>query len=225
VIAEAAISQSESGFTVTPYGQSLGLSNSDINGNASHNIFTSYAGFNIVDRDAGGNVITIALSGSIPEPRALVLLVFAGALLCLQRHRPGVTTAAMVLAGSLRDDDANEIVLKPEEYLALIHRRDDRDRHRERDQCIHRCWPRAKEGGYIPADDPIFDPWPHPGHALCCALRCEGGKHEIVSNLPQVRERRGCRLRHRHAYLRHSRYTQNQNTAHRQDSLQNVWRP
>jgi hypothetical protein len=77
IVSEAALSQSESGFTVTPFGASLGLSNSDINGNASHNIFTSYAGFTVVDLDAAGNVITIAYSGTIPEPSTAALWILA----------------------------------------------------------------------------------------------------------------------------------------------------
>jgi PEP-CTERM motif-containing protein len=85
----AALSQGEAGFTVTPYGAGLGLTNADINGNASHCIFTSFAGFNVVDQDAQGNVISIALSGSIPEPSTISLMAVCGALFGLCQCRRG----------------------------------------------------------------------------------------------------------------------------------------
>lgn len=73
IVSAASVSQGESGFTVTPLGSSLGLTAADVNGNFSHAIFTSIGPFQVVDQDAAGNVITIALSGSIPEPSTLVL--------------------------------------------------------------------------------------------------------------------------------------------------------
>jgi hypothetical protein len=73
IVSAASVSQSETGFTVTPFGASLGLLNSDINGNFSHAIFTSFGGFDVVDMDANGNVVSIAISGIIPEPSTFVL--------------------------------------------------------------------------------------------------------------------------------------------------------
>ncbi len=53
--------QSESGFTVTAFGASLGLTSGDVNGNASHNIFPSApVGFDVVDIDASGNIMSVA---------------------------------------------------------------------------------------------------------------------------------------------------------------------
>jgi hypothetical protein len=74
--------QSESGFTVTPFGASLGLSNSDVNGNASHNIFTSTAGMNIVDMDSQGHILSLAVRAQVteegvvgvPEPATMTML-------------------------------------------------------------------------------------------------------------------------------------------------------
>lgn len=54
VVTAPALSQGEGGFTVTPFGASLGLVNSDVNGNFSHNIFSDTFGLNIVDVDADG---------------------------------------------------------------------------------------------------------------------------------------------------------------------------
>lgn len=54
------LEQSEIGYTVTPFGASLGLTNSDINGNFSHTIFNGTFGLNVVDRDASGNIVSLA---------------------------------------------------------------------------------------------------------------------------------------------------------------------
>ncbi|HEX7880171.1 MAG TPA: hypothetical protein VF720_12220 [Candidatus Eisenbacteria bacterium] len=55
-----AIDQSEVGNTVTAYGAGLGLTNADVNGNASHTIFTAYGTLSPVDLDAAGRVLTVA---------------------------------------------------------------------------------------------------------------------------------------------------------------------
>ena len=52
--------QPEANYTITAFGSSLGLVASDANGNFSHNIFTSIAGLNVVDKDASGMVISLA---------------------------------------------------------------------------------------------------------------------------------------------------------------------
>lgn len=44
------VDQSEVGNTVTPFGAGLGLTNADINGNASHVVFTYINGYSVVDR-------------------------------------------------------------------------------------------------------------------------------------------------------------------------------
>ncbi len=87
VVSAASVSQSESGFTLTSFGAGLGLTPNDVNGNFSHAIFTSYAGFEVVDQDAADSVVTIALSGSIPEPSAALLAGLALASTVLSRRR------------------------------------------------------------------------------------------------------------------------------------------
>ncbi len=92
VVSSTAFNQTETGFTVTAFGASLGLTNSDVNGNFSHNIFTSVpAGLLPVDLDAAGNVMSVAgrTQLSAPEPNALALLAPAmlAATLILRRRR------------------------------------------------------------------------------------------------------------------------------------------
>jgi len=60
VVSAATVNQNESGFTVTPFGAGLGLSDTDVNGNASHVVFTATAGLNVVDVDADGRILSIA---------------------------------------------------------------------------------------------------------------------------------------------------------------------
>lgn len=79
VVSSTAFNQTETGITVTAFGTSLGLSDADVNGNFSHNIFTSNGGLDPVDIDRFGNVLTLAGrgqigAGGVPEPTSLVLL-------------------------------------------------------------------------------------------------------------------------------------------------------
>ncbi len=60
VVSAASVDQGESGFTVTPFGAGLGLTDADVNGNASHVVFTSTAGLTTVDQDAAGRILSIA---------------------------------------------------------------------------------------------------------------------------------------------------------------------
>jgi hypothetical protein len=60
IVSAVNVDQGESGFTVTPFGASLGLTNADINGNASHAVFTGINGFTVVDTDASGRILSIA---------------------------------------------------------------------------------------------------------------------------------------------------------------------
>jgi hypothetical protein len=65
VVVSNALNQSEEGFTVTPFGAALGVTNDDVNGAFSHNIFAGDGGLNVVDFDAAGNIMTLAFRGNI----------------------------------------------------------------------------------------------------------------------------------------------------------------
>ena len=69
------------GYTVTPFGASLGLTNDDVN-DPTHNSFGVTAGLNVVDTDAAGVPTTLAgnvtIGGGgftpVPEPASMALL-------------------------------------------------------------------------------------------------------------------------------------------------------
>ncbi|RYG22510.1 PEP-CTERM sorting domain-containing protein [bacterium] len=87
VTSGVSLDQNESGFTVTPFGNSLGLTDNAINGNASHNFFTSYGGLSVVDRDASGRVMSVAgRVDVVPEPLSIIALSL-GTLALLRRRR------------------------------------------------------------------------------------------------------------------------------------------
>jgi hypothetical protein len=65
VVSSTPADQSEGGFTLSPFGESLGLTVSDINGNFSHNIFDDDAGLNVVDFDGQGRIISLAGRGIV----------------------------------------------------------------------------------------------------------------------------------------------------------------
>jgi hypothetical protein len=87
-------SEAENGNTLTPFGLSLGLANSDVNGNFSHNVFTATGGMTVVDVDAGQEILSLAFSGrltghGVPEPSTLAVLggSLAGLIAMRVRHR------------------------------------------------------------------------------------------------------------------------------------------
>lgn len=96
VVTAPQVNQNETGFTVTAFGASLGLANSDVNGNASHNVFAATFGMQIVDVDASGRILSLATrsridgdEGVVPEPSsALLLLAGVGLVVFLGRRRP-----------------------------------------------------------------------------------------------------------------------------------------
>ncbi len=69
VVSAANKNQGEVGFAVSSFGAGLGLTNSDVNGNASHNVFLNDGGLHIVDSDAQGQIMSIAgVTASVPTP-------------------------------------------------------------------------------------------------------------------------------------------------------------
>ncbi|PWU21513.1 MAG: hypothetical protein C5B50_01585 [Verrucomicrobia bacterium] len=75
VTTSAALNQPETGNTVTPFGASLGLVNSDINGNASHAIFLSAGGLNTVDLDPSSHILSVAGQNVVIPPPNNSLIV------------------------------------------------------------------------------------------------------------------------------------------------------
>jgi uncharacterized membrane protein len=60
VVSSMAHGQIETGFKVTSAGAALGLTDSDVNGNASHNVFTASGGLDVIDTDASGEILSLA---------------------------------------------------------------------------------------------------------------------------------------------------------------------
>ena len=93
LVTSTALSEAENGNTLTPFGSSLGLTTADINGNFSHNIFTATGGMTVVDRDSGGQILSLGFSGQLtsggvtPEPASLFLMGTGLATLVLWRLR------------------------------------------------------------------------------------------------------------------------------------------
>jgi len=94
VASSTAFSQTETGITVTAFGASLGLTDADVNGNFSHNIFQGTFGLQIVDVDRFGNTLSLAGRGQvdpgggiIPEPGTIVLLAWGVAGFAFRRRQ------------------------------------------------------------------------------------------------------------------------------------------
>ena len=83
VVASAAFDEFEAGNQVTAFGASLGLTNGDVNGNFSHNIFSATGGMDVVDFDSAGGLLSLATrsripgGGGVPEPGTALLVGLA----------------------------------------------------------------------------------------------------------------------------------------------------
>jgi hypothetical protein len=60
---EQIVNQNEVGFSVTPFGESLGLTDADVNGNASHTVFMNTGGMEVVNVDASQRIMSLAVRG------------------------------------------------------------------------------------------------------------------------------------------------------------------
>lgn len=96
VVSSSPLNQFEVGNTVTPFGASLGLTDADVNGNASHNVFDGTFGLNIVDLDSDQRILSLAGRGRVgeggvlPTPGTLALLGLGlGAVVSISRRRSG----------------------------------------------------------------------------------------------------------------------------------------
>lgn|GEM_PF-1510363 len=52
--------QPEVGITLTAAGEAIGLTNTDVNGNAAHSVFTATGGMDIIDVDSSGQILSLA---------------------------------------------------------------------------------------------------------------------------------------------------------------------
>lgn len=68
IVSNIALGEVEEGFTVAPAGLALGLTAADVNGNASHGVFTTTAGLDVIDYDAEGRIITLASRERLGPP-------------------------------------------------------------------------------------------------------------------------------------------------------------
>lgn len=89
VIATIPTAQVEDGYSLTPYGASLGLTSADINGNFSHLTFDVQGNFNfqVVDRDSQGRIISLTSRTPEAGTSVLVSLPLLGAFLWRRRLR------------------------------------------------------------------------------------------------------------------------------------------
>ena len=82
IVSSTSFDAAETGNVVTPFGLTLGITNDDVNGNFSHNFFSSTGGMNVVDTFNGDprRPLSLAFRGPItdtgvPEPASMLLMV------------------------------------------------------------------------------------------------------------------------------------------------------
>lgn len=90
LVTSTALTEAENANTLSPFGTSLGLLSTDINGNFSHNLFTATGGMTPIDFDSGKQILSLGFRGQfsvtgvggVPEPGSIALLATAlGSLL------------------------------------------------------------------------------------------------------------------------------------------------
>jgi hypothetical protein len=92
LVSSTAAEQFESGNSLTAAGLALGLTDSDINGNFSHNVFTATGGMTVVDMSPTGAVLSLDFRGQltrrgvVPEPASLAPFVL-GIVFVIMRLR------------------------------------------------------------------------------------------------------------------------------------------
>jgi len=83
IVSSTAFNSAESGVTVTPFGAGLGLTDTDVSSNFSHNIFLGNFGLNVVDTFPSGSILSLAgrgqvnpggIGNAVPEPGTVILL-------------------------------------------------------------------------------------------------------------------------------------------------------
>lgn len=95
LVASADFQTGETGNTVTPFGAGLGLVDSDVNGNFSHNFFSSTGGMSAVDLFNGNAQMPLTLAyrgqigdvGVVPEPETYALMAVGLLAIALVRRR------------------------------------------------------------------------------------------------------------------------------------------
>ncbi len=93
IVSSSPLQQSEVGNSVTAFGASLGLVDTDVNGNFSHNVFTATGGLSVVNINSAGETLSVAgrsqitPGGAVPEPSTMGLFAAACGLLIWARQR------------------------------------------------------------------------------------------------------------------------------------------